>query len=86
MLQLAVTLGYALHVKLANQAFDAAFYVTLLELVAVTAAAWAVVWLQARQWVDVWRERPATGVSSGAGSRGLMMVQIGIALAAEAWC
>jgi hypothetical protein len=42
-LELAVVLGYALHTTLALRPFDATFFVTLLQLFAVTAAAWAIV-------------------------------------------
>ena len=48
-LEMAVMLGYALHTTLAKQPFDATFYATLIQLVAITAAVWAIVWLIARQ-------------------------------------
>ena len=55
-LKLAVVLGYALHTTLAGRPFDATFFATLIELFAITAAAWAIVWLIARKRFDVWRE------------------------------
>ena len=82
-LEMAVMLGYALH-SLARQPFDAAFFATLIQLFAFTAAAWSIVWLIARKRLDVWREAPATGISSGAWSRGLMGIQIGMAIIANA--
>ena len=53
-LQMAVVLGYALRTMLAELPFDEAFRATLIELVAVTAGAWAILWLVARRSVDVW--------------------------------
>ena len=84
-LEMAVGLGYSLHITLAKQPFDATFQVTLLQLLAIGAAAWAGVWLLARRRLDVWREPPAIGVSASALSRGLMTVQIGMAFVATAW-
>jgi hypothetical protein len=83
-LEMAVVLGYALHITLAKQQFDITFRVTLIQLFAVTAAAWAIVWLVARKRLDVWRESPASGVSSDPMSGGLMRVQIGMSIAANA--
>ncbi len=50
-LEMAVILGYALHTTLAKQPFDATFVVTLIQLFAVTAAVWAIVWLIGRKQV-----------------------------------
>ena len=82
-LEMAVVLGYALHTTLAKQPFDATFFATLIQLFAVTAAVWAIVWLVGRKQLDVWREAPASGVSAGPWSRGLMSVQIGMAVIAN---
>ncbi len=82
-LEMAVVLGYALHATLAKRPFDAAFFATLIQLFAVTAAVWAIVWLVGRKQLDVWRETPASGVSAGPWSRGLMSVQIGMAVIAN---
>ena len=82
-LEMAVGLGYALHVSLAGRPFDTAFAARLIQLVAATAAAWAILWLL-RGNGSTYGEAPATGVSSGMWLRGLMTVQIGIALAANA--
>ena len=57
-LELAVTLGYALHVSLSGQKIDApTFFVTLLQWATIGAAVWAIVWLLARRRVDVWRKK-----------------------------
>ena len=54
-LEMAVVLGYALHTTLAKRPFDATFVATLIQLFAVTAAVWAIVWLIGRKRLDVWR-------------------------------
>jgi hypothetical protein len=82
-LEMAVVLGYALRTSLANRPFDAAFGAELVQLFAITAAAWAIVWLVGRRRLDVWREAPATGVSAGPWSQRLMRVQIGMAVLAD---
>jgi len=82
-LEMAVVLGYALHTTLAKQPFGAIFGATLVQLFAITAAVWAVVWLVGRERLDVWREPPAIGVSSGPWSRGLMTVQISMVIVAN---
>jgi hypothetical protein len=79
-LEMAVVLGDALHATLAKQPFDATFFVTLIQLFAITAAVWAIVWLIARNRLDVWREDV---MSTGPWSRGLMRVQIGMAIVAD---
>jgi hypothetical protein len=96
-LEMAVTLGYALHAA----TFDVAFRVTLLQLATIAAGAWAIVWLVARNWVDVWREaagsagvlparasKPLTPHAPAGGTPArqssptvLMNVQIGMAVA-----
>ena len=53
-----MTLGYALSVVLARRPFAVRESVTLLQLATITAAVWALGWLAARRWVDVWREHP----------------------------
>ena len=74
-LELAVTLGYALATMtgLMTRPPTVVFWVTLLQLATITAAAWAIAWLLARQALDVWRE--------GAAFRNtvLMNVQLGMA-------
>ncbi len=107
-LEMAVGLGYAVHAAFAKQPFDTIFVVALIQLFAITAAVWAIVWLIARKRVDVRRElhlpSPAgrgtmlrtvpggEGISSDPSSlishpssfsRGLMGVQIGMAVAAN---
>ena len=86
---MAVGLGYALHAAFAKQPFDTIFVVALIQLFAITAAVWAIVWLIGRKRLDVWREHqlpsPA-GRGSGARAfrrRWLMGVQIGMAVAAN---
>ncbi len=79
-LELAVTLGYALHVSLSKQKIDATtFFVALLHWATIAAAVWAILWLLARRWLDVWREEanePLPGI--------LMNMQIGMAAAGNA--
>ncbi|MHC4398682.1 MAG: hypothetical protein ACYTG0_03285, partial [Planctomycetota bacterium] len=70
--KLGVGLGYLLSVVLRRGTIGAHETVTVVQLLTITAAAWAGVWLAARRWVDVWREEPAAGPS-----RGLMTVQLG---------
>ena len=75
--ELIVTLGYALHVATTGDgAFDTAELVTLLQLAAIAAAAWAGAWLAVRERLDVWRETP-----DGGSARVLMNVQLGMAAA-----
>ena len=69
-LEMAVMLGYALHATLAKQPFDATFFATLIQLFAVTAAVWAIVWLIGRKRFDVWREAPELPSPSGRGAGG----------------
>ena len=78
-LELAVTLGYTLTTLTAKLPFDAFYYVKLLQLATVTAAAWACAWLLARRWLDVWREPPAPAAAAPVGNRVLMNVQLGMA-------
>jgi len=74
---LVVTLGYALHVVLTpGRRFEIAELVTLVQLGTITTALWAVAWLVARRWVDVWREGPKPG-----SARTLMRVQLGMGAA-----
>ena len=57
--EMTVALGYALHVVTGEDfhgSFTTGQQVTLLQLVTITAAAWALAWLVARRWVNVWRE------------------------------
>jgi hypothetical protein len=53
--EMAVVLGYALHVE----QYDLDVLVLLVQLATITAALWAIIWLVARRWLDVWREGPA---------------------------
>ena len=57
-LEVAVALGYALHATLAKQPFNSIFFATLIQLIAIVAAVWAIVWLIAGKRLDVWREAP----------------------------
>ncbi|MBN2578149.1 MAG: hypothetical protein JXB10_04085 [Pirellulales bacterium] len=56
--ELAVVLGYCLAVVTAVPpiSFQVWHFVTVCQLATVTAAAWALVWMVARRWIDVWRE------------------------------
>ncbi len=54
--ELAVALGYSLGVVLAPRPFGTVELVTLIQLATITAAAWALAWLVARRWINVWRE------------------------------
>ncbi len=79
-LELAVVLGYSLHVSLSKQAIDpATFFVTLVQWATIAAAVWAILWLLARRAVDVWREETEKQLA-----RVLMNLQIGIAAAGNA--
>jgi len=76
--EMAVILGYALHVTLASppRSFQMVEFITTVQLAVITAAVWALVWLIARRWVDVWRE--------GRTETGLMNVQLGMAILGNA--
>ena len=78
--ELAVALGYSLHVVLAPRSFGTAELVTLLQLVTITAAAWMLAWLAARRWVNVWREDPRTAPSSSSAST-FMHLQLAMSIA-----
>ena len=95
--ELAVTLGYALSVVLAGRPFAVRESATLLQLATITAVAWALGWLAARRWVDVWREHleseltdssslPASKreLARSSSARGLMNVQLGMGIAGNA--
>jgi hypothetical protein len=75
-LEMAVVLGYALRTSLAKAPFDAVFGATLFQLFAITAAAWAIVWLIARKKLDVWRETSRR-------AKVLMNLQIGMSILAK---
>ncbi|MGA2798300.1 MAG: hypothetical protein ABSE63_12020, partial [Thermoguttaceae bacterium] len=72
--EMAVILGYALHVTLASppQRFQMPEFIITVQLAVITAAVWAFVWLIARRWINVWRE--------GKTETSLMNVQIGLAI------
>jgi hypothetical protein len=76
--EMAVILGYALHIALASppQRFQMPEFVFTVQLAVITAAVWAIVWLIARRWVNVWRE--------GRTETPLMNVQIGMAVLGNA--
>ena len=62
--EMTVILGYALSVVLdpsPTRTFGVHELVTLLQLATITAAAWAIAWLVARKWLDVWREAAEKG-------------------------
>jgi len=52
--QLTVVLGYLL----THRTFGATQLAVVVQLATIAAAAWAILWLVARQWLDVWREGP----------------------------
>ena len=58
--KLSVVLGYLLMIT----RFGTTEFVTVVQLVAVTSAVWAVGWIAARKWVDVWREKSPTDLES----------------------
>ncbi|MGD0381948.1 MAG: hypothetical protein ABSA77_00405 [Thermoguttaceae bacterium] len=76
--EMAVILGYALHIALAvpPRRFQMAEFIFTVQLAVITAAVWAIVWLIARRWVNVWRE--------GRTETPLMNVQIGMAVLGNA--
>ena len=84
-LQMIVTLGYALQVP----RFDTAEFVLLLQLATITAAVWAIVWLVAWRWIHVWREGPlmalqlTMGIAGNAVLLGAALIQL--ALFAPHW-
>lgn len=78
--ELTTILGYTLYVTLAIpvRSFRTAEYVTTLQLASITAAVWAIIWIAARRWVNVWREdNNKNGVI-------LMNTQLGMALLGNA--
>lgn len=88
-LEMAVVLGYSLRTTLARGPFDASFVVTLIQLIAITAAVWAIAWLVVRKRFDVWCEHfPSLALRIGTAGEGnwprrLMSVQIGMAILAN---
>jgi hypothetical protein len=56
--ELAVMLGYPLHLATANQHFGLREFTVWVQLMTIAAAVWAIAWLVARRWVNVWREEP----------------------------
>jgi hypothetical protein len=57
--EMAAVLGYALSVATdpdPTRTFGIHELVTAIQLATITAAVWAIVWLVARKWCDVWRE------------------------------
>ena len=78
--EMTVILGYALHLTLATppQPFRMAELVTTIQLAVITAAAWALIWIIARRWVNVWRE------GEGKKETILMNVQLGMAILGNA--
>jgi len=71
--KMTVVLAYLLSIATAGKAIHTADVVTVLELVAATAAVWAIAWMIGRRWANVWGDGP---VPSSA--RTLMSVQLGI--------
>jgi hypothetical protein len=76
--EMAVILGYALHVTLASptRSFQMEELIITVQLAVITAAVWALIWLIARRWVDAWREGIIETI--------LMNVQIGMAILGNA--
>jgi len=60
-LELIVALAYPLSVVTGPKArpFDTAELVTLIQLLTIAAAAWAMAWLIVRRWLNIWRESPS---------------------------
>ncbi len=77
--KMAVVLGYLLRVTASGHTIGAAELATIVQLLAITASAWAVAWLIGRRWADVWREGPRPSAA-----RTLMNLQWGIAATAAA--
>jgi hypothetical protein len=76
--EMAVILGYALHITLASppRRYETAEFIVTVQLAIITAAVWAIIWLTARRWVNVWRE--------GRIETPLMNVQIAMAVLGNA--
>ncbi len=77
--KMTVVLGYLLSVTTSARAVRETDLVVVLQLLAVTAAVWAIAWLAARRWTKAWSESPGPG-----SARTLMNVQLGIGAAAGA--
>jgi len=77
--KLTVTLAYLLGVVTSGRAIGTRDVVTLLQLLTITAAGWAIVWTIGRRWTDAWIEGPRPS-----SARALMNVQLGMAAAAGA--
>ena len=71
--KLSVVLGYLLLVTGLGKSLGATEFVTVVQLVTVTSAVWAMAWIAARKWVDVWREKSPSDLESR-----LMNVQLAI--------
>ncbi len=71
--KMTVVLAFLLSLVTAGKAIQTADVVTVLELVAVTAAVWAIAWMIGRRWANVWGDGPVPG-----SARTLMSVQLGI--------
>jgi hypothetical protein len=71
--ELGVTLGYLLALTTRGIAVDTAEVATALQVATIAAALWAIVWITARRWVNVWREGPVPG-----SAHVLMHAQIGL--------
>jgi hypothetical protein len=56
MVNMAVMLGYTLHLVSGGQPFGEAEWVRLFQLGTITAALWALAWLLFRPWVHTWRD------------------------------
>ncbi len=77
--EMAAALGYALSVALdpnPARTFGPREVVTLIQYVTIAASVWAIAWLVARRWIDVWREDGTQ--ADGSTPATLMDLQVGI--------
>lgn len=77
--EMSVVLGYALALVTRGVEFDVAEAVLAIQLATIAAGLWALVWLVARRWVNVWRED-----SKYDSARILMKSQLGLGIAGNA--
>jgi hypothetical protein len=76
--ELAVMLGYPLHLATAKQNFGLQEFVVWVQLMTIAAAVWAIGWLVARLWVGVWNEDAVGDGKKRSLSSTLMSVQMGL--------
>jgi hypothetical protein len=79
LVNLGITGGYALAVAVAGRETQISEWVRLIQLATITAAVWALAWLESRRWVAAWRELPDAPLAGP-----LMSLQLGMSSAGNA--